>query len=211
MDLSEITQAQNIETGCSAITPSFRVATFCLSESNIDFSSLSDSDKKDISIETETAIFFWKPPSIFSQWTPSPFTVDNITYSCAEQFMMAQKANLFGDDASFRQILSAQKPISMLKLGRQVKGFDPDIWNTNKSKIVYTGNLAKFSQNSHLKQMLLDTADKMLVEASPKDKIWGIGLRPGDPNVLDKDRWLGHNLLGQALMKVRDDLKDHQT
>ncbi|MGG9964006.1 NADAR family protein [Ferruginibacter sp. SUN106] len=161
-------------------------------------------------------LFFWghtqkatgvTDKSCFSQWWPSPFIVDGITYPTAEHWMMAQKALLFDDNESFDLIIAANKPAIAKDLGRKVKNFDADKWNANAFKLVTTGNIHKFSQHGDLKKFLLNTGDKTLVEASPVDFIWGIGLSQEAPEASNPYKWKGANLLGFALMEVREDLK----
>ena len=157
-------------------------------------------------------LFFWghqpqKDGSIgkscFSQWFDAAFTVDGITYPTAEHFMMAEKARLFGDEGARARILSAGSPAQAKKLGRGVKGFDDATWNGARFGIVAKGNLAKFSQNPSLAEFLRQTGDRVLVEASPVDRIWGIGLAAAEAQALAPHRWPGLNLLGFALMEVR--------
>ncbi|MFT5686940.1 MAG: ribA/ribD-fused uncharacterized protein [Myxococcota bacterium] len=157
-------------------------------------------------ITTNQFVFFWKPPTIFGQWTWSEFVVDGVEYTCTEQFMMAEKARLFGDAEIRQQILDTESPRSHKSLGRKVRGFSDKRWKKNREEIVYQGNLAKFSQNPDMLQQLLETGDRILVEASPLDRIWGIGLRGDDPRASDRKQWQGLNLLGKALMRVRRDL-----
>ena len=146
------------------------------------------------------------PYGYFSQWYPAKFTINNIMYYNAEQYMMAEKAKLFGDDYIYNQILKTTDPSICKQLGRQIKNFDEDLWKENCEKIVYNGNLAKFSQNIDLKKKLLDTKTAILAEASPYDKIWGVGLSVNNPDFKDPKKWKGTNYLGKALMKVRDTL-----
>lgn len=141
-----------------------------------------------------------------SQWYPCKFEVDNITYTSAEQYMMAEKAKLFGDEEIRTQILSTSDPRKCKALGRKVKNFNKDLWNQNKIQIVSKGNQEKFMQNDTLKQFLLSTGDKVLVEASPTDRIWGIGLGKNNPDSLDPAKWRGKNLLGFSLMNVRESI-----
>jgi len=148
--------------------------------------------------------FFWHGP--FSQWMHSPFTVDGVEYTCAEQYMMAMKADTFGDKESLKKIMATEDPREQKALGRKVKGFKPETWDKLAKAFVYRANLSKFS-NPILKQILLNTGDKELVEASPYDKIWGIGMSETDPDRLDKTKWKGTNWLGEVLMQVRDTLK----
>lgn len=144
--------------------------------------------------------------SCFSQWYPSVFEVDGYTYQNAEQFMMAQKARLFKDDGIFEKILKAENPKEVKALGRLVKNYNEEMWVEHRFEIVVQGNLAKFSQNLDLKQFLLNTSDSVIVEASPVDKIWGIGLATEDENAERPLLWSGLNLLGFALMDVRKQL-----
>ena len=141
-----------------------------------------------------------------SQWQECSFQVDGVSYSSAEQFMMAEKARTFGDDETRVKILSAKLPRKIKALGREVKGFDGKKWDSVKFKVVVSGNMAKFSQNHELLSFLLGTGDATLVEASPKDCIWGVGLKESDRDILDPDNWKGENLLGKALMEVRSKL-----
>lgn len=139
-----------------------------------------------------------------SQWYPCKFKVDDITYTSAEQYMMAEKAKLFKDEEIRTEILNTSDPRKCKSLGRKVKHFDKDVWNKNKIRIVNKGNKEKFMQNDALKQFLISTGDKVLVEASPTDRIWGIGLGKNNPDALDPTKWRGKNLLGFALMNVRE-------
>lgn len=140
----------------------------------------------------------------FSQWFESPFTVDGITYKTAEHWMMAQKAKLFNDEACFDKIIAAVKPGEVKEIGRQIANFDDKVWNGNKFEIVVKGNFHKFGQNEKLKEYLLNTGDRILVEASPVDAIWGIGMAQDHQNAHDPSLWRGPNLLGFAIMEARD-------
>jgi ribA/ribD-fused uncharacterized protein len=161
-------------------------------------------------------VFFWghkqklagiTDKSCFSQWWPSPFIVDGTTYPTAEHWMMAQKALLFDDQEIFDLIVAANKPAIAKDLGRKVKNFEAEKWNSKAFEFVVEGNLHKFSQNEELKNFLLSTGDKILVEASPVDFIWGIGLPQEATEASDPLKWEGTNLLGFALMEVRAALK----
>jgi ribA/ribD-fused uncharacterized protein len=144
--------------------------------------------------------------SVFSQWWHQPFVVDGITYPTCEHWMMAGKARLFGDTEILAQILASSKPDEAKKLGRKVANFDGKIWNEHKFEIVRTGNMHKFSQHEELRQFLCNTRYHILVEASPYDNIWGIGLKADDARAQNPNLWRGENLLGFALMEVRDAL-----
>lgn len=122
--------------------------------------------------------------------------------------MMAAKARLFNDEATLTRILAAKSPAEAKKLGRGVADFDPEVWEAHKLEIVTTGNLHKFSQHRDLLQFLRSTDDRVLVEASPVDAIWGIGLAADHANAENPTQWRGPNLLGFALMEVRDQLQD---
>ena len=149
----------------------------------------------------EQFTFFWRGP--FSQWHKSKFFVNGIEYATAEQFMMAEKARLFGDEDICRQILETNNPKKQKALGRKVKDFNPILWDKHKFSIVYLGNYEKFTQSVELKNTLLNTGDTTLVEASPLDKIWGIGLAEEDIKASNRHEWKGENLLGKVLDAVR--------
>jgi len=145
--------------------------------------------------------------SCFSQWYEAPFTVEGDTYRTAEHFMMAGKARLFDEAAAREKILAARTPGEAKKLGREIRSFDEAIWSEARFDLVTRGNVAKFTQNPALGAFLLGTGDKVLVEASPLDAIWGIGLAATDPAARDPHNWQGLNLLGYALMVARDELR----
>lgn len=130
-------------------------------------------------------------------------------YCCAEQYMMYEKAILFGDIETGTHIMTAPNQKAMKDYGRQVKNFNEDVWNQKKFGIVLRGNILKFSQNRELRQYLSNTRDKILVEASPYDRIWGVGMQKGNADLLDPSKWKGQNLLGFALMEVRDLLREY--
>ena len=161
-------------------------------------------------------LFFWghQPnkdgvitKSCLSQWWLADFVVNGVTYRSAEHWMMAEKARLFADEGTLTRILAAKSPADAKKLGREIQGFVPEAWEANKVEIVRTGNQHKFSQHQELRQFLLSTGDQVLVEASPVDAIWGIGLAADSPDAANPARWRGPNLLGFALMHVRDYLR----
>lgn len=159
-------------------------------------------------VVTDQLVLFWKPPSPFGQWTDSPFTLDGRTYRCAEQYMMAEKARLFGDEQVERAILDSDSPREHKRLGRQIAGFDETRWAEQRCEIVFRGNVAKFTQHPELGKVLLETSERTLVEASPLDKIWGIGLAANDPDAYEPDKWPGQNLLGKTLERVRARLRE---
>jgi ribA/ribD-fused uncharacterized protein len=145
--------------------------------------------------------------SCFSQWWEGhPFEIDGITYTTAEHFMMAEKARVFRDPQTLAEVLAAPSPAIAKKLGRKVASFDDQIWLHHRWDIVVRGNTAKFGQHDALRTFLLQTGDRILVEASPYDHIWGIGLAPSHPDAENPSKWKGLNLLGFALMEVRQAL-----
>ena len=163
---------------------------------------------------TEQFTFFWNGP--FSQWHPSVFTVNGLTeqfnqpadkmkFTHAEQFMMYSKAMFFDDEVTATKIMKTNKPSEQKVYGRLVTPFDKIAWETVARTFVKIGSIAKFSQNPNLMKKLLATTGTTLVEASPYDKIWGIGLRAKDPRALNRETWLGTNWLGEVLTEVRDD------
>ncbi|CAL2103554.1 NADAR family protein [Tenacibaculum sp. 190130A14a] len=167
--------------------------------------------------ETLKFLFFWghqpnKDGSIgkscFSQWWEASFEIDGITYPTAEHYMMARKARLFKDEEILQKILIATHPHDAKKLGRKVKNFTPELWNEHKFNIVLEANYAKFSQNETLKEYLVNTKGRIIVEASPRDRIWGIGMGQSNEKAMNPNLWRGHNLLGYVLMEVRDQLNN---
>jgi ribA/ribD-fused uncharacterized protein len=143
----------------------------------------------------------------FSQWFEAAFDVGAIRYPTAEHFMMAEKARLFNDNDALQRILLAPNPGAVKAIGREIRGFDDDKWVEHRWSIVVNANFFKFSQNESLRMFLLNTGDRVLVEASPVDCIWGIGLAADDPAAENPTAWKGLNLLGFALMQVRDQLR----
>lgn len=140
---------------------------------------------------------------IFSQWYSCRLTVRGLNFNCAEQYMMYCKANLFNDKATADRIMASSSPRKQKAFGRKVRDFNNTTWMEKAQDIVFAGNFAKFSQNPKLKKALADSGEAILVEASPYDTIWGVGLAENDPRILDPTQWLGTNLLGYTLMEVR--------
>ena len=165
--------------------------------------------------KSDKYVFFWRTNSPFSNWHASPFTTtihrsngpDLFTFCCAEQWMMYQKAKLFNDNVMAERILGETDPRKIKLMGLDVMGFVQSDWDDNKERLVYAGLKLKFEQNKGCMEALMATGDKTLVEASPYDKIWGIGLGEDDPRVLDEKTWCGQNLLGKALTMLRDEFK----
>ncbi len=164
-------------------------------------------------------LFFWGhkksedgsiTESCFSQWWMCKFQIDGVEYSCAEQYMMAEKARMFHDKEMERCIMQAKQPKEMKAYGRAVQNFDKEKWDKNCYEIVKRGNMAKFSQNEELWEFLKNTKDRILVEASPRDRIWGIGMGKANPDAENPMKWKGKNLLGFAITEVRDILIDEE-
>lgn len=161
-------------------------------------------------------MFFWghQPSSTgkiikscFSQWWKSDFIIDGQKYSSMEKYMMAEKARLFGDEEILEEIMSTNDTKKIKALGRKVRNFDDALWDENKYSIVLKGNFAKFAQNEEMRDFLLETKERIIVEASPYDKVWGIGMSADDEKVENPLMWKGENLLGFALMEVRDEIR----
>lgn len=146
--------------------------------------------------------------SCLSQWWPSPFVVDEVVYATAEHWMMAEKARLFGDAEAERRALAAGHPSEAKKAGRLVRGFDEETWERERFRIVVEGSVHKFASHPGLRSFLLGTGERVLVEASPVDRVWGIGLAADDEAAMDPQRWRGPNLLGFALMEARRRLRE---
>ena len=141
-----------------------------------------------------------------SQWYAARFEVDGVSFATAEHYMMHQKALLFSDREAAEQVLRAPNPGAAKSLGKSVRGFIEAVWVEHRSRIVVDGNYAKFSQSAALREYLLGTKQHVLVEASPVDRVWGIGLAADDERAENPLKWRGLNLLGFALMDVRDRL-----
>ncbi|KUF18516.1 NADAR family protein [Streptomyces silvensis] len=146
-------------------------------------------------------------PSCLSQWWPSPFTADGVAYASAEHWMMAAKARLFGDADAERVALTARTPAEAKRAGRLVRGFDESVWARERFGIVAEGSVHKFAADDALRAYLLGTGERLLVEASPVDRVWGVGLAADDPAIEDPETWRGANLLGFALMEARRRLR----
>ena len=176
-------------------------------------------EKMPSELQPDDFIFFWgHTPSkngeitetCLSQWWQCSFMENGIVFCCAEQYMMYKKAILFDDFEHAIKILNTVEPKKIKELGRQVNNFDEGLWSKHKERIVIQGNILKYSQNVKLRDYLCSTKDKILVEASPYDKIWGVGLKKESANISTPQKWKGLNLLGFILMDVRDRLKIYE-
>lgn len=141
-----------------------------------------------------------------SQWWPSPFTVDGVEYATAEHWMMAGKARLFGDADAERRAVDASHPHEAKSAGRTVRGFDEEVWRRHRFGLVVEGSVHKVGQHTGLRDFLLGTGERVLVEASPRDRVWGIGMSASHEAAEEPARWRGLNLLGFALMEARSRL-----
>jgi len=152
---------------------------------------------------TDTHVFFWN--SIYSQWytTSNQFEEDGVVYSNAEKYMMCKKSEVFGATDILEQMLATDNPRLIKQLGRQISNFSDEVWDQHKMQIVTQGNVLKFGQNPDLLEILKEHKDKIIVEASPQDRIWGIGLHWDNDDVLDENKWRGQNLLGECIMRAR--------
>lgn len=155
---------------------------------------------------TDKLVLFWQADSVFSNWYPAEFTYDGEKFENSEACFIYRKAQVFGDTEAIYEILDEQSPAYVKRIGREISGFTEEKWIEVREQCMYDACYAKFSQNEEFKKVLLGTGNRELVEASPYDKIWGIGLSPADPEALRKENWKGLNLLGKVLMRVRDDL-----
>lgn len=159
-------------------------------------------------------VFFWldnEKYGEFSNWYQREFVIDDFRYFCVEQYMMAQKAKLFHDSVRYTAILRANSPKDCKALGKQVTPFDAKVWDAVKYDIVKTGNKAKFEQNPDLMNLLLSTGDRIMAEASPKDKIWGIALDAETAKHINPEAWPGQNLLGKILMELKAEYRKEQS
>jgi ribA/ribD-fused uncharacterized protein len=157
-------------------------------------------------------LFFWghRPQrdgsvgaGCLSQWWPAEFTVDGVRFRSAEHYMMWRKARLFGDHEMAERIVATTDPRDAKALGREIRGFDGETWAEHRFEIVTDASRHKFGQHDDLRAWLVGTGDRVLVEASPTDRVWGIGLAAADERAADPARWRGLNLLGFALMRAR--------
>ncbi len=145
-------------------------------------------------------------PHVFSQWWPAEFDVDGVNYATAEHFMMAEKARLFDDTDALEEILTAASPAEAKAGGRRVQGFTDEVWKQHREDIVRRASVAKFRSDDELRNYLVGTGDRVLIEASPRDRIWGIGMGRNNPSAEKPSEWRGLNLLGFALMQARAEL-----
>lgn len=142
-------------------------------------------------------------PWLLSQWFPAPFEFEGISYPTAEHWMMAEKARIFGDSEAVDRVLAARHPGEAKAIGGQVRGFDEREWTRCRTDVAVQGNVLKFTQNPELGEWLVGTGERVLVEASPRDRIWSCGLEERDPRIESIEAWPGLNLLGFALMDAR--------
>lgn len=175
---------------------------------SVDRDKIKDQERNDVITEGGVTLFWggWA-----SQWYPSFFRLDGLEFNCAEQFMMWSKAKLFGDALSMDKIMKAKWPKAQKQLGREAGPWNP-AWDEPMGSrlVVLRGCMAKFQQNPDLWRQLAATGDSIIGEASPYDKIWGIGMGKDDSQARNPERWTGKNYLGQALMLARTLIKDYE-
>ena len=151
---------------------------------------------------TDKYVFFWGGE--FSNFYPCTIVDDEFTFNCSEQIYMYVKAKMFNDDKTAEKIYAATDPKEQKKLGRSVQGFKQKKWDIHKEWVMFHAVYKKFDQNPELKELLLSTRNHVIVEASPYDSIWGIGIGGVDnPAIEDPANWKGQNLLGEVIMRVR--------
>lgn len=153
--------------------------------------------------------FFWSGP--FSNWSAAPFVLDGQKYNCVEQYMMQKKALMFGDEEIANEIMKTNNPREQKAWGRKVRGFEMAKWASVARDIVFRGCLAKFTQNPEMYEELMKTSGTLVVEASPLDKVWGIGLDAKAATATPIDDWKGTNWLGQCITEVREILESQLT
>jgi len=163
----------------------------------------------------EKFTLFWSGP--FSQWLRADMEIDGVFYNCCEQYMMAEKARLFGDEEALEGIMATSEPKEQKAWGRKVKGFKKEEWEKIEENgkpfcwnVVYKANHHKFTQNKGLRHELFNTTGTTLVEASPYDDVWGIKLGEEDPRALNRAQWQGTNWLGEVLTQLREDLMKNE-
>lgn len=159
---------------------------------------------------TDTHVYFYSSDDYMSNFYPSEIMLNGTIYCCVEQILMSEKAKVFNDKGIYKEIMHTSNPTKIKTLGRKVKNFNNDIWLQHRDDILYNAIYAKFMQSSNLKKLLLNTKNKTLVEASPTDKIYGVGLRETDDRILNENNWQGTNLLGKTLMRVRLVINDNE-
>lgn len=160
--------------------------------------------RRELKIVDGYALFWGQWPS---NWERSPFTLDGVAYNCVEQYMMAEKARMFGDTRALAKIMASPDPADQKRFGREVLDYDEPQWAKARYDVVLRATLAKYRQNKHLRELLLATGDLVFVEASPEDRVWGIGMKADHPHAANPARWHGQNLLGKAVTEARDILK----
>ena len=158
---------------------------------------------KNPDVVTSTHVYFWS--GIYSQWYTRPNLIleNDVSYNSAEKYMMVKKALLFNDTEIATKMLKSNNPRTVKALGRKVKNFTQSVWESNRLDIVTQASILKFTQNQDLLRQMQAHSALTLVEASPYDLIWGVGLLPSDVTILDSKNWKGQNLLGQCLMTAR--------
>lgn len=159
-----------------------------------------------VTLEGSRLRCFQGKESPFSQWFRCRFYADGIRFITAEQYMMFHKAMLFHDSETAKKILATEEIAEHKRLGRRVKKYNEEVWVLHRRRVAYEANKHKFSQDLTLLETLLHTAGEILVEASPNDKVWGVGMSAEDPDIADPAKWRGENYLGYVLTMLREDI-----
>ena len=157
------------------------------------------------------AVFFHKPEEPFgflSNWYKSPFVLDGTRFTSSEQYIMYRKCLLFGDSVSAMAVLATDDVAKQQAIGRKATGYNEHVWAGSRQIVAYRGLMAKFGQNEELRKQLLATEDAVLVECAASDRVWACGIRLNDPKRFDASNWTGENILGFALMEVRENMKN---
>ncbi|VTU42571.1 MULTISPECIES: NADAR family protein [unclassified Variovorax] len=155
-------------------------------------------------------VTFWGAQSPLSNWNIGKFTSRGIDFNCSEQLMMYRKAELFGDATSMAAILVEPDPREQKALGRAVSGFVKPIWDAASEAVLFEGLFDKFTQVASAHGVLMASEEKLIIEASPTDRLYGVGLAAYDPRILDTETWRGANRLGYLLMRVRSAIRSAQ-
>lgn len=150
---------------------------------------------------------FYSKSSIYSNHYLRDMVIDGVRYNCIEQWMMAEKARRFDPD-KLTLIMAEANPSKQKYWGRAVQNYNEAVWVAARQHVVLKGLFAKFTQHKDLYDQLLGSGQMLLVEASPTDCIWGVGLAADNPDIHDPRKWRGENLLGQLLMSLRTSLRD---
>lgn len=167
----------------------------------------SEAPRMSTAVDGTPLCLFWGQASPFSNWRAGKITLDGFDYSCGEQRMMHCKAALFGDLAASERVLASPSPWSQKQIGRSIRGYDEAVWEDDRMPMMIEIVFQKAIQDDSTRAHLMATGTAVIVEASPHDPVWGIGLSENDPASLDPSLWKGRNLLGRAWMAAREHIR----